>query len=483
MKNRKIRRSLELCVEQLEARVVPATVNPAIPPAPYALWASSNWSGIDLDTTKGAVTAVSGSWVVPSAGPAQKLGTSATWVGMDGDISGTVEQIGTESDTAKAGSMPQYFAWFEMYPAGWYYVTMPSGAKATVNAGDHISASVVYGLTAVKGSTATNFTLSIADTPAAPTLADPGWNFSTVQSLSHGQTAQRNSAEWIEEKDSGSLANFGSVTFSDTQATIGSSSGTIASFVGQSDIMNYGTAKTGPLEINIFDVESSSRSGTTIGDETSLLTSGSGGDSFTIQFGSSATGPGGIGLYGPNDRVTGLEAIAPLAATQNPAAVPSITLSANTSSAAVHDFSLVGMASLPEVSSNVPSTNFADTGAIANWTTAAFLKHEPGFGVASPPWGSLAGATAGPAPAPAVLRMAVDGDTLYLPVPGVEVGTTAEQPPVNAFDNTVERSATGMAMLAAALLGWNPPAMQPRRNLSSNGQRDQRKSRFPATDR
>jgi len=79
---------------------------------------STNWSGYAVQTDLydpqiGAVTAVSGSWVVPAA---RGRGTafSSIWVGIDGYTSGTVQQIGTDSDVING--QPIYYVWYEMYP-------------------------------------------------------------------------------------------------------------------------------------------------------------------------------------------------------------------------------------------------------------------------------------------------------------------------------------------------------------------------------
>ena len=41
-------------------------------------------------------------------------GYSSTWIGLDGDSSNTVEQIGTEQDYINGKAV--YYAWYEMYP-------------------------------------------------------------------------------------------------------------------------------------------------------------------------------------------------------------------------------------------------------------------------------------------------------------------------------------------------------------------------------
>jgi len=345
----KIDRKVRLRVEALEGRVLPST-SPLAPPAPYAGWGSTNWSGIDLDTKNGAASAVSASWTVPAVPTISPVQYSSTWVGIDGDLSRTVEQIGTEADTATSPLIPNappYFAWYEMYPSGMNVITNQNGAANpfsgsafTVSPGDAISASVNY-LNSTTTTTTTfgrhtttttyeNFSLTITDTLATPVtiggITETAESYTTIQQISG---AQMSSAEWIEEAPSSSrgvlpLAPFGSVTFTNALATINGTSGSIASFVGNTSVINYG-ANGGPLqEINLMDMGTFNRFGqwTSIEDETSLLSDQNGtqatpapngpGDSFTVvQYASISTvngvstGPGGVVLYGPADRVTG----------------------------------------------------------------------------------------------------------------------------------------------------------------------------------
>lgn len=293
MKNRRLVRPV---VEELENRLVPSTVvPPPVPGSPYGLWSSSNWSGIDLVTKKSAVTAVSGSWVVPAV-TGTTAAYSSVWVGIDGDGSSTVEQIGTESDTAAGAATygtPQYYAWFEMYPGPAFWIT-----SITVHPGDAINASVSY--------VSNRFTLSITDVTT-------GQSFTTTR-LQPG--AKRVSAEWIVEAPSTSsgplpLADFGSVTFTNAQATIGGKTGSILSFVGNSNVINYGTAATGWEGINIIDMGLSSGGNnpaqwTAVYDETSVLNAA--GNSFTVQFGNSNPVPpsGAAKIAGPNERMFAL---------------------------------------------------------------------------------------------------------------------------------------------------------------------------------
>jgi hypothetical protein len=179
---------------------------------------SSNWSGYaDLNQTYDAVSA---SWKVPTVTCSGSSSSySAEWIGIDGYSSNTVEQDGSEADCL-SGS-PSYDAWYEMYGdnavnSGYEVELSPSSYP--VSHGDAMNASV-----SVAGST---WTLSISDTTQ-------GWNFSTQIGYSG---AAESSAEWIVERPEicsfscrlASLADFGTVTFTGSQASVGSNSSTIS---------------------------------------------------------------------------------------------------------------------------------------------------------------------------------------------------------------------------------------------------------------
>jgi hypothetical protein len=188
---------------------------------------SSNWSGYAIETNltypqKGAVTDVKGSWVVPAVDVSQTPNAySSFWIGIDGYSSGTVEQIGTDSD-ASSGS-PQYYAWYEMYPK-W-----PVTLKMKISPGDKMSAEVKY---LGKG----NFQLTITDITT-------GITFSTTQKSS---SAKMSSAEWIAEAPwSGGvlpLADFGTVSFTNAQATLNGVTGSINYSGWQYDAITMTTA-------------------------------------------------------------------------------------------------------------------------------------------------------------------------------------------------------------------------------------------------
>ena len=186
-----------------------------------------NWAGYvaetDFSNPQGVVTAVSGSWIVPTVTPSVWPAANASgqesdcvaWVGIDGWFgSNTVEQVGTESYIDANGA--HYDVWYEMFPDG-----MNTIYKFSVSAGDSVTASVQYGLPDHPPGT---FFLSIEDNTN-------GQKFSVDAKPLGRLTASRTSAEWIVEAPTAGtivpLPTFGSVTFTDAQATIGSTTGAI----------------------------------------------------------------------------------------------------------------------------------------------------------------------------------------------------------------------------------------------------------------
>ena len=185
---------------------------------------STNWAGYVVPTTtdSGAVSAVSGSWIVPAV---TGSGYSAIWVGMDGYSSNSAEQIGTEQ--AIINGKTQYSAWFEMYP------NPPQKIDRPVNAGDNITASVQY--------TNSSFVL---------TLQDNNWPTVFIVNETTDYTPQRNSAEWIIEAPSASqgilpLADFGSIAINGMQATIGDKTGALSNWMPVA--MNMGNQSGGGI--------------------------------------------------------------------------------------------------------------------------------------------------------------------------------------------------------------------------------------------
>ncbi|MBV9795431.1 MAG: hypothetical protein JO016_16000 [Actinobacteria bacterium] len=157
---------------------------------------STNWSGYVVTGGTGAFNSVSSSWTEPAASCGSGTQYAAFWVGLDGYNSDSVEQTGTDSDCSNGS--PDYYGWYEMYPADPVYFTNP------VSPGDSMSASV-----AVSG---TSYTLTLTD-------STQGWTQTENETGSYSNS----SAEVITEAPSSStgplpLADFGTVNYSAASA-------------------------------------------------------------------------------------------------------------------------------------------------------------------------------------------------------------------------------------------------------------------------
>jgi hypothetical protein len=283
----KVHRPIKLRVEELESRWVPSAGTP---------WpsVSSNWSGYSIDAAAGAVTDVKGSWAVPSVTVTSGGNKyAATWVGIDGDNSKTVEQIGTDSD--QKNGQPVYYAWYEMYPSNYFYINWATGtgipassnvpAAALVGAGDTITADVQF--LSSSGNIST-FQLTMTDTPAGGGLTR---TFSTIQTI---KNAARSSAEWIVEQ-TGTLSDFSPTTFTNAQATIQTTSGTVTGTIG--------TFLQGDSSTVVYKLNIANHQGTYL-DSTSELNST--GDGFTVYYGATLPSTAGSvaagrGMHGPMD--------------------------------------------------------------------------------------------------------------------------------------------------------------------------------------
>jgi Peptidase A4 family len=203
MKSRRIP-SRRLFLEELEGRLAPS----ATPVLGY----STNWSGYAVQAAPNSVSSVSGTWVVPTV-TGTSTGYAASWVGIDGWSSSTVEQIGTEADVVNGRAV--YYAWYEMYPSN--SVTI---SKMTIQPGDTITGQVSW---AVGGAAGGTYTLTLTDTSRS--------NDTDTVTVKSTAAFQRSSAEWVVEAPySGGilpLANFGKESFTAAKATINGISGPI----------------------------------------------------------------------------------------------------------------------------------------------------------------------------------------------------------------------------------------------------------------
>jgi hypothetical protein len=161
---------------------------------------STNWSGYAVSGANGKYTSISASWVQPTGTCTTRRSDqySSFWVGLDGFASNSVEQTGSEVDCA--GTTPEYYTWYEMYPAA------PVNYTNTVRPGDHFTASVTFSGTET-------YTLKIADTTQ-------GWSHTTTKNEAG---LSRSSAEVITEAPSSNtgvlpLADFGTINYSASAA-------------------------------------------------------------------------------------------------------------------------------------------------------------------------------------------------------------------------------------------------------------------------
>lgn len=177
---------------------------------------SSNWSGYVVKgaTSSSRFSKVSGSWVQPAIRAGSGNAYSVFWVGLGGSggTSNALEQVGTEANYVDG--KVEYYAWYELVPAG------PVKLSLTIHPGDRIYAEV-----SVSG---TSVTVAIADQTTGQ------W----VKKTLHMTNPDTSSAEWIAEAPStcdgsGScrpltLADFGTVKFSDANATANGHTGSIS---------------------------------------------------------------------------------------------------------------------------------------------------------------------------------------------------------------------------------------------------------------
>ena len=213
---------------------------------------SGNWSGyVALPKKGGSKTfnSVTAQYAVPSVNCSVTGSSDAFayhWVGLDGWTDGTVEQDGVADFCV--GGTPEYYAWYEMFPAG---ITL----VFAVSPGDDISSSVTY-------APATGaYTLSLTDRTS-------GHSFVQSAKCAAAGTCHNSSAEVITEGyPSGAwvgTADFGAEFY--LAATATDAAGVTGSFTDSAwtaiESVAYGPVSheptTGPGQI--YQGESASRS-------------------------------------------------------------------------------------------------------------------------------------------------------------------------------------------------------------------------------
>lgn len=176
---------------------------------------SLNWSGYVVQPAS-PVTGVSSTHVVPAAGLVPP-GFAASWAGIGGFTTGDLIQAGVSEQSLPDNPVtgPQYFAWYELLPAGETQISGCTGdANCTVTPGDVMSVNI---------SQASGSTWNID-------MADAGkWSYHNNVTYS----SSRSSADWILEAPTflvlqTLMAPVGTVHFAASTFTDGSGTHTIA---------------------------------------------------------------------------------------------------------------------------------------------------------------------------------------------------------------------------------------------------------------
>ena len=177
---------------------------------------STGWAGYlvtsDLENPSEQVAGINASWTVPRIGVSSPDAFSSAWIGIGGYGDKTLIQTGTEHDSVNG--QEYYSAWYEMLPDNAIRINSMS-----ISPGDVITASI---------------TLINSDTHQwAIRIHDVTNNQGFYQTFIYN--ASRLSAEWVVEKphlneETTTLANFGTITFTDSYAKIGDTVGKIANF-------------------------------------------------------------------------------------------------------------------------------------------------------------------------------------------------------------------------------------------------------------
>jgi Peptidase A4 family len=168
---------------------------------------SSNWSGYVALPKSGKSTTftyVFAQYTVPSVNCSETGSSDAFayhWIGLDGWSDSTVEQDGVADFCV--GGIPEYDAWYEMYPA-------PFSTEFAVNPGDAIQSSVTYSASTRK------YSLVLTDETT-------GQGFSVSAACGTAGTCDNSSAEDITEGYTDSpwvgTADFGQEFYSSFEAT------------------------------------------------------------------------------------------------------------------------------------------------------------------------------------------------------------------------------------------------------------------------
>jgi hypothetical protein len=185
-------------------------------PSSSSLARTTQWAGYmvasNLQNRQPVVSSISASWTVPEVRASENDTESAAWIGIGGYGDKTLIQTGTDQQCVNGRA--SYFAWYELIPDHVVRIL-----NMRIRPGDTITASI-------------NLIDKAANTWLIE-INDVTWGASFKETFFYNSS--RLSAEWIIERPTvngniSTLADFGSVTFSDCIATIENSTGTVSSF-------------------------------------------------------------------------------------------------------------------------------------------------------------------------------------------------------------------------------------------------------------
>jgi hypothetical protein len=178
---------------------------------------SLNWSGYSVtsDAAKAQphVFSINASWTVPKVMVSAADTYSSAWIGIGGKQDTTLIQAGTEHDSING--QEYYGVWYEMLPQTATAVNM------TISPGDAVIASIDI-IDQAQG----EWAIRIID-------VTNGQKF--IQSCCLIYNSSMQTGEWVVERPKvgnqlSSLADFGSITFTDAYAKVSNSVGAIGSF-------------------------------------------------------------------------------------------------------------------------------------------------------------------------------------------------------------------------------------------------------------
>ena len=189
------------------------------------------------------VTGVTASWNVSTVTSSANDTFSSSWIGIGGQFDKTLIQCGTEQDSIKGQT--QYYTWYELLPRN--SVTIRT---INVSPGDIMQAAIQ-----LTNTTSNQWVINLTDTT----------NGQTFQNTFTYNSSQL-SAEWIVERPAvnnviSTLANFGTLTFSNCTATIDSTTGAIGTFPANELVM-YSSISPSNSRVQLTDVSALNPDGT-----------------------------------------------------------------------------------------------------------------------------------------------------------------------------------------------------------------------------